>query len=73
MTVLRCDYCGCSVDLSDGRSGQRVVAWEVRSIDPARKHGRDVILREHLQLFACGTCLEKLNSGLSINQEALQI
>lgn len=73
MTSPTCDHCGRLVDPNDGRSGQRIVAYEVRSVDPARKHGRDVVLREHMNLWACGVCIDRLRSGLSVNQEALNL
>ncbi len=68
---MNCDCCANPVDLNDGRSGQRIAAIEVRSIDPRRKHGRDIVWRDHLGEFVCGDCIDKLKSGLNVGQASL--
>jgi hypothetical protein len=71
VTAAACNFCGFEVAPGDGSTYQRVMGWERRALEPSRRGGSDIVLREQLQVFACAGCVERLKSGLNVGQEAL--
>lgn len=72
MSAARCAYCFCTVDPGSRYIYRRVTGWE-RKADHAstRRGGSDIVLREHVEEFACPACVTLLRSGVSPGQEAL--
>ncbi len=76
MTITRpCfhfEACGQMVDPLARDTPRRVIAWEVKApVRTSRKGGGDVVLREVRDEWLCRRCLERLKSGLDLQQEAL--
>lgn len=67
--MILCTYCGQGCDPAN--SYRRVTGWERKSLSPSRRGGADVYLREHLDEFACTSCVGRLRDGISPSQESL--
>jgi hypothetical protein len=72
MSVL-CALCNQEVDPTSRTSLQRVIAWERRALSASRKSGSDIVLRERLDEFAHGHCIELARSGVSTSQESMSL
>jgi hypothetical protein len=48
-----------------------VIGWERRALSASRKSGSDIVMRERLDEFAHGHCVELARSGVSVAQESL--
>lgn len=67
-----CPFCGEPVDPTDGYTWHRVEAWERKSRDPERRHGSDIALRQQVDGFAHGHCVQLAQTGL-LNQTRLSV
>ncbi len=67
----RCNFCETPVDPTSPSTYRRVKGWEHKSPAASRRGGSDVVLRELADEFACFSCIERLRSGLSVEQGSL--
>ena len=71
MTVP-CTFCGTPLDPGSRYNWQRIQGWERKAhMSSTRRGGSDISLREHVNEFACDTCIRKLKSGISPGQDSL--
>ena len=67
---MTCTHCSTSLDATTAFT--RVQGWEKRAnASTSRKGGSDITLRERLDEHACHRCVDRLKSGLSVEQESL--
>lgn len=72
MTAARCTYCNAHVEPGSRHIYQRVTGWERKADHTgSRRGGSDIVLREHVDEFACPACVQLLKSGVHPGQEAL--
>jgi len=68
---VQCTYCGREVDPRAQSTYRRVVGWERKAFAASRRGGSDITLREPRDEYACPTCVDRLQAGVSVNQESL--
>ena len=66
-----CSYCLDPVDPSDPGTYRRIEGWERKALDPARRGGSDIKLREPLNEFAHSVCVDRVARGINARQESL--
>lgn len=67
---MNCVHCSGPVDPSTGY--RRIQGWARRaSAQSSRRGGEDIVLREHLDEWACFRCVGLLRDGLAPSQGAL--
>jgi hypothetical protein len=70
--AARCHYCNAHVEPGSRHIYRRVTGWEHRAdIHSSRRGGADVVLREHVDEYACPACIQLLKSGVNPKQGAL--
>lgn len=67
--TLTCFY--CPKPINPAVDHPRKIGWEYKSKSPSRRGGSDIILREPTGEWACVRCVQRLQSGLPVGQEAL--
>ena len=73
MTAITCALCGEPVDPSGPSTFTRVQAWERKGLNSSRRGGSDIVMRERLNDYAHGWCVERAKAGVSAGQEALSL
>lgn len=68
--MILCTFCQQGCDPAN--SYRRVEGWSRRApSSSSRRGGEDIVLREHLDEWACFACVLKLRDGLSVEQGSL--
>jgi len=62
-----CATCGRPIDTADPTNYQRVQGWGRRTRRGASVSS-DVVAREVLPVWACGTCVSRLRDGVAVQQ-----
>jgi hypothetical protein len=65
-----CTFCHQPVDPGSRYTYQRVTGWERKALNPSRKHGSDIMLRESVEEWAHAPCVGLAKQGL-LGQESL--
>ena len=70
---VACTYCGVTLDPTSRSVYRRVVGWErIAGRRVSGKHGgSDISLREPRDQWACTHCIDRLRSGVAIEQGSL--
>jgi len=66
-----CNFCGEPLNPDSRLVYRRVEGWERKAASESRRGGSDIVLREPLPLYACPTCIVRLQNGVAPGQEAL--
>ena len=67
---MLCTHCNAPVEFNTGY--RRVQGWARRApSSSSRRGGEDIVLREHLDEWACTRCIGLLRDGLSVEQGSL--
>ena len=70
---MNCSICSQPVDPSSPTTLVRVQGWERRALGAHRRGGSDIVMRERLDEFAHGSCVERAKSGIAPTQGALSV
>jgi len=68
---IACHFCGDPVDPTSRMTWHRVEGWERKAIDPKRRSGSDIALREPRDELAHDLCIRRAQSGVAPTQTTL--
>lgn len=68
---MNCILCGEPVDPAARSTFHQVTGWERKAMSASRKSGSDIVLRQPLNQYAHGHCVERKRMGIPAAQESL--
>jgi len=73
VTLAVCAYCKHPLDPQARTTYRRIVGWERKAFAGSRRGGSDIALRERRDVFACPSCIDRLQQGINPNQGSLPL